>query len=591
MSDGHGHPDSTDLFRMLVEGLPVVAYVDASTPDPSYRTTTTWVSPRIEQLTGYTQQEWVETRPWRTILHPDDRDWVLDLHRGYLESGAERFEAEYRLVRKDAGVVWVRDVESLVLGPDGSTRRRQGSWEDMTDRVRADERRHRSERLYRVMAESVPDGGFALFDGDLRYSLASGDTFRRLGVDPERLEGVPLGAPDDPLAGSDELVSCVRRAFDGSRPELDTHLGGRRLHARAGPVGVGDEIVGVLVMVLDVTERMETELRAGLLAANFPGGIALFDRDLRYTFAEGKLLAPLHLIGMVGTRVGQLLDRPELAREARSALEGTPARAALSARGVDIELEFGPVRDAAGNIVGGMVIARDVTERNAAQAALGESEARREHVLAAMLRAEDDQRVRIATDLHDDTVQVMTAALLSADRVTAAIERGDAVVALAAAADYRETLGEAMDRTRRLMFELRPPTLEASGLSAALTDLLERAGREAGFTAHVDCPSVRYGETVETLAYRTMLEGVANIRKHARARNVWLVCREQLGRLEVSLRDDGIGFDAESAATFDRRLHIGLDSISERVRLAGGRFATHSTPGEGTILSVSLPVG
>ncbi len=587
----NGHPDTTDLFRRLVEGLPVVAYIDASTPDPSYRPTTTWVSPRIEQLTGYTQEEWVETRPWRTVLHPDDRDWVMDLHRGYLESGAERFEAEYRLIHKNGSVVWVRDVESLVIGSDGSPPRRQGSWEDITDRVRADERRHRSERLYRVMAESVPDGGFALFDADLRYSLASGDTFRRLGVDPERLEGIALGTPDDPLAGSEELVSCIRRAFDGSRPELDTDLGGRRLHARAAPVGVGDEIVGVLVMVLDVTERIETELRAGLLAANFPGGIALFDRDLRYTFAEGQLLAPLHLTGMVGTRVGQLLDRPELAREARSALEGTPARTALSARGVDCELEFGPVRDAAGNIVGGMVIARDVTERNAAQAALGESEARREHVLAAMLRAEDDQRVRIATDLHDDTVQVMTAALLSADRVTAAIERGEAVVALAAAADYRDTLGEAMDRTRRLMFELRPPTLEASGLSAALTDLLEQGGREAGFTAHVDCPAVRYGETVETLAYRTMLEGVANIRKHARARTVWLVCHEQLGRLEVSLRDDGIGYDTESAATFDRRLHLGLDSISERVRLAGGRFAIHSTPGEGTILSVSLPVG
>lgn len=159
MSDGRGDPDSTDLFRMLVEGPPVVAYIDASTPDPSYRPTTAWVSPRIEQLTGYTQEEWVDTRPWLTVLHPDVRDWVLDLHLECLESGAERFEAEYRLVRRDGSVVWVRDVESLVLGPDGSTPRRQGSWEDITGRMRDDERRHRSERLHRVMAESVPDGG------------------------------------------------------------------------------------------------------------------------------------------------------------------------------------------------------------------------------------------------------------------------------------------------------------------------------------------------------------------------------------------------------------------------------------------------
>jgi signal transduction histidine kinase len=209
-----------------------------------------------------------------------------------------------------------------------------------------------------------------------------------------------------------------------------------------------------------------------------------------------------------------------------------------------------------------------------------------------MLRAEDEQRSRIAADLHDDTVQVMTAAVLSLDRVTGAIQRGDMQVALEAARAYRTALEQAMDRTRRLMFELRPPALVTSGLRAALGDLLEEASGEAGFTSHLECAPGRFGDMLESLVYRAMAEGVVNVRKHADAANVWLECHVQGDRLVVCLRDDGRGFDeADLADAARRRLHLGLDSIAERVRLAGGRFAIQSAPGRGTRMTLSLRLG
>jgi signal transduction histidine kinase len=412
-----------------------------------------------------------------------------------------------------------------------------------------------------------------------------------VGSNPEALEGAELGTTGEESG----VVTALRRRLDaalaGEHSELDLELRGRRLRSRIGPVTVDDELVGALVMSIDVTEQQEMEARYRLLAHSFPGGVALYDPGLRYTLAEGALAERLGLRALIGRPVGEGLGGPELASAAGEALDGRTTVLPARVNGLDLEMEVGPARDAAGRVMGGMLIGRDVTERNAAQAALEDSETRREHVLAAMLRAEDEQRSRIATDLHDDTVQVMTAALLSLDRVVGAIRRGDPSRAVDAAATYRDALAQAMERTRRLMFELRPPGLATSGLATALTDLLEEAGHDAGFTPHVQCVRGRFGETIESLVYRAVAEGVVNVRKHAGAANVWLSCRLAGGRLEVSLRDDGHGFDpAAEARREGRRLHLGLDSIGERVRLAGGRLAIHSAPGDGTLLRFALPL-
>jgi PAS domain S-box-containing protein len=578
-----------DRFRILVEGLPLVAYLDtggSADPAPEF-----WVSPRIEELTGYTAAEWAEGRLWPRVIHPEDRDRVLAAHADFLHGDADRWECQYRMVRKDGRAVWVRDAESRLRDAAGATLQIQGSWEDVSDRVAADERLRRSELLYRLMAESVPDAGFALFDRELRYTLAAGPVFHRLGVDTLALEGAPFGTTGEEAAVVTALRGRLEAALAGEHSEVELELRGRRLRSHIGPVTLGGELTGALIMSLDVTLQQEVEARYRLLAQSFPGGIALYDPALRYTLAEGGLADRLGLRELIGRPVGEGIGGPPLAEAARAALEGATTGLAVSADGVDLEMEVGPARDSADRIIGGMLVGRDVSERNAAQAALQESESRRERVLAAMLRAEDEERSRIAADLHDDTVQVMTAALLSLDRVTGAIARGDAARAVDLAATYRRTLAEAMERTRRLMFELRPPTLATSGLGTALGDLLEEAGRDAGFTPHVRCVPGRFGDIVESLVYRAAAEGVVNVRKHARAANVWLTCRRDGGWLEMSLRDDGRGFDPGVELRREaRRLHLGLDSIAERVRLAGGRFAIHSAPGDGTLLRIALPL-
>jgi signal transduction histidine kinase len=233
---------------------------------------------------------------------------------------------------------------------------------------------------------------------------------------------------------------------------------------------------------------------------------------------------------------------------------------------------------------------RRLRESEQLRVALVEAEEQRRMVLNQMLRVEADERARIAEELHDDTVQVLTATLLSLDRQRLSGQRGDQEAAAEAARRARETLALALERTRRLMFELRPPLLEAHGLTEAVRDLVEHANHELGVEVdvHVDVP--RYPEAFETLVYRIVREGVANVRRHARAHRLEVTLTHDDGQLHGTIVDDGRGFDVHRALGRNRtRLHLGLDATIERIRLAGGDIEVDSTPGEGTRISFRLP--
>ena len=228
------------------------------------------------------------------------------------------------------------------------------------------------------------------------------------------------------------------------------------------------------------------------------------------------------------------------------------------------------------------------------QRALEASEKRRRSLLGSMLRAEEAERQRIAVELHDDTVQVMVAALVGMDACQATIDRDDPGGAVESMARARATLSEAVDRVRRMSFELRPPLLDAQGLGPAVTDLVDEVAAECGLERRVDVSLRRYSPEIEILTYRTVRELIANVRKHARAGRVEVDLHEERTAVVCRLRDDGVGFDAGAIerATGRRgmRLHLGLDATIERVRVAGGTFAIESTPGGGTSVRFTVPI-
>ena len=228
------------------------------------------------------------------------------------------------------------------------------------------------------------------------------------------------------------------------------------------------------------------------------------------------------------------------------------------------------------------------------QRALEASEKRRRSLLGSMLRAEEAERQRIAVELHDDTVQVMVAALVGMDACQATIDRDDPGGAVESMARARATLSEAVDRVRRMSFELRPPLLDAQGLGPAVTDLVDEVAAECDLERRVDVSLRRYSPEIEILTYRTIRELMANVRKHARAQRVELDLHEERSAVVCTLTDDGVGFDANgierATGRLGMRLHLGLDATIERVRVAGGTFSIESAPGGGTSVRFAIPI-
>jgi signal transduction histidine kinase len=220
-----------------------------------------------------------------------------------------------------------------------------------------------------------------------------------------------------------------------------------------------------------------------------------------------------------------------------------------------------------------------------------QSEERRRYVLGALLRAEEDAKAQLASDLHDDTIQVMVAAQMAVERLERALSNGDAQRTGQALAAARETLEEATERARHLMFQLRPAVLAERGLGAAAEALLEDAASASGFEYELTATVGRYPRPLENLCYRVLQEAIANVRKHARARAVTVTLLQEGSEITCVIADDGVGFDLAGALDRNRmRLHLGLESIRERVSVAGGTLDIRTAPGEGATFTVTFPL-
>jgi PAS domain S-box-containing protein len=364
----------------------------------------------------------------------------------------------------------------------------------------------------------------------------------------------------------------------------------------------GIEVGGerLIVSVITPPSSAATARDAGVLGAILdatPLGVVLYDRELRIVRVNRAVerlgrIRPEH----IGLRIEEAVPDadPRVLDTIREVFDGGRSVVAMEAPGRNGDtylLSMFPVRDDAGEVdkVGCMFM--DVTDRVAAERALAESEQRRRDILGRMLQAEEVERSRIATELHDDTVQVMAAVLLALDRVSLVASRNAAADLANAVSVARATLEEATDRTRRLMFELRPAILHDQGLFRALHVLVAQIAREVGATGDVSGIESRHDVAVEEVVYRAAQEALANVRKHAHPRRIEVTVGEEGEMLCVDVADDGCGFDFDAVRMrADAPLHFGLDTMIERIRAAGGVAVIDSAIGRGTTVHIRVPV-
>lgn len=213
-------------------------------------------------------------------------------------------------------------------------------------------------------------------------------------------------------------------------------------------------------------------------------------------------------------------------------------------------------------------------------------EARR-MLLARLVAAQEDERARIAADIHDDSIQIMSAVNLRMGIVRRNVTDPEEARGLER---LENTVRLAIARLRHLLFELRPPALDQEGLGPALHTCLEQLEQQFGLVGHLEnrLTNEPPGQA-RIVLYRIAQEAMANVRKHARASHVEVILESTDGGARVRVRDDGVGFSTDESDQPEPG-HMGLTSMRERAEMAGGWCRVKSAPDSGTEVVAWLPV-
>ncbi len=352
-------------------------------------------------------------------------------------------------------------------------------------------------------------------------------------------------------------------------------------------------VVDEVNMLVDLTDRSQAELEGQLLASivessddaivskDLNGVIASWnpgaERLFGYTADEvvGKSVAVLfpgdlqHEETLILERVrrGEQIEHYETVRRRK---DGSL---------VDISLTVSPLRNAAGKITGVSKISRDISMRKKA-----------DHACA--LAIQDEERRRIANELHDSTAQHLAAIGLNVMRIR--LDAAEGTKSLAVLDEIEELLQEASKELRAFTYLLHPPELQKEGLSATLGRYIEGFGRRTGLkitlksSGRVDQLSLQLQQAL----LRIVQEALTNVYRHASAKRVSVNFRCVGNRLRLVISDDGKGTEETSGHQNGKpsRLGIGIPGMMARLQQFGGKVDIHSGP-NGTSVHAIVPLG
>jgi signal transduction histidine kinase len=232
-----------------------------------------------------------------------------------------------------------------------------------------------------------------------------------------------------------------------------------------------------------------------------------------------------------------------------------------------------------------------VRERTAELATANESlrqrEATRVELLRKVITAQEDERKRVARELHDETTQALAVLLMRIERAAEAIKAGQDP----GLEEVKVLATWALDDVHRLILDLRPSVLDDLGLLSAIRWYADRTLKERGVAARCEFGELaRLPPELETALFRMCQEAMSNIARHAQATQVLVEVNVEGQDVHVTIEDDGRGFDRAEVASRPGRPHWGLLGIGERAELLGGRATIDSTPGSGTRVDIRIPL-
>ena len=609
--------------------------------DWDLRTNRMYYSPLWKQSLGYQDDELSDSQDeWISRLHPDDRERAFALVKAFLAGKIPTYEFDHRLRHRDGGYRWIHTDAVLTRDERGTPIRMTGSHVDITQRRQEQEALRQSEERFRKYFE-MGLIGMALTAPDKRWITVNDRLCQMLGYSRDELMAASwpsLTHPDDVEQNMDFFQRALNREIDGYQVEKRfIHKAGHVVHAvlSCSMIYKDDGALDYfVVLVHDITDqkRAEVSLRESEVtlqsffdSASLMMGVVKVLADDIVHLSDNRATAeffgttPDAIRGRTARQLGVLPDILDLwvKRYHRCIANGTPVQFEYEHGGVDGKSDSGRILSATVACIGKgadgaarcSYVVEDVTKRRRDEALLRQAHEslerrvaeRTSELVAATQRArilaqrvyevQEDERRRLAQDLHDEIGQALTLLKLNLQQAQ------QAKAGPFPSAQLEECLAvsdQLLAQVRNLALDLRPSLLDDLGLVPAVRWYVSRQAERAGWELQLtlyDGP-LALTPAQSTACFRVVQEAVTNIARHAGAKCVSVTVGVNDGRIEVAVHDDGVGFDVNHARRLAQQGYsMGLLGMEERISLVGGSLSIDSAAQRGTRIAFTISAG
>ncbi len=573
-------------------------------------------NPALFNLLGYSKEELLDMTV-EDIIYLEDRELSLEIWREYIESG--NHSGELQLIDKNKNIfdVEYRAVANILPGIHFA------SMHNITERKKAENELRQSEEKYRLLFENAPIGIFKTTPhGEIYQNDPSN-------INPMFASMLGFKTPDELVRQvnniSESYVDPIRReefkqqivehgAVQGFEIELYEHISHTPISLAVFARGVTDENNEVLYydgFVIDVTEQKKAEIalrqseeKYRMLFETAPVGIFKSTPDGKLYCDPLPNINPV-LLEMLGFETAEelVIHRAENSQDYLNLSHKETMLKQLttqdSIKGMEIKLlkkdntpiwfsmNMKAVADQNDNILYFDCFVNDISERKRAERIIKANEERLKLLTQRLFTVQEDERKQLARDLHDEAGQALSVVkiYLNMTEDKAKKEYPDLLPDIE---KLKTALNTAHEELRDLAVALRPTALDSLGLPTAVEKLCQRIAENSNI--HFDVYTEEIPDLSDQAAialFRITQESLNNVMRHSHAQNVSVYVGHRNNHVEVTLRDDGKGFDTKKLE--DRYTGLGILGMKERMDGVEGSLEITSTPGEGTTVTAIYP--
>ncbi|MCX7039807.1 MAG: PAS domain S-box protein, partial [Spirochaetes bacterium] len=554
-----------------------------------------YVNPVVEKVTGMAASAFIG-RTNRELRMPNENTafWDAKLRRVFASGQRTTLEFEYH---SPEGTRFFSSLLVPELDEDGLVKSVLSVARDITEAKR-------SEEAYRTLVDNSLQGLVIIQDGRIVFynkafvalSGYSREELHRLS--PHKLAAVvhPADRPRVLAAMSDRLGGKKEPAIQEFR--FITKSGQIRHVETCFAITQFNGRQALQISYMDITERLESrdalresEQKLRSLIEQSIQGIALIDSAGKITEWNHamEMITNLPASEMIGKDAKELhhllgVEVPSSREESFKREFERQISTASGKRDLLLVNQF-PIHLTDGFI--SAVLVQEITERKVAEEKLKESQSKLRNLAIHLLSAREQERKKVAQEIHDELGQVLTALKMDLRWLEKRLDPSQAHL-LEKMRGMISLTDQTIQRVQKISSELRPRMLDDLGLAAAIEWLMGDFSRRTGIRCKtaVQVTQSRIGGNSATAIYRIVQEALTNISRHASASRVSVLLREVDERFEVLIRDDGIGISKTQAT--DAR-SFGLIGIRERAQGLGGKVSIRGRTEKGTTVAISIP--